>query len=402
MDRDLPDGCYLGLDFAQYIAQRGRLGSSEKGTLALHGAGFFWKYLSPFRKAEAQTDDQAFGEQLHAILLEGMHAYESRYVVKPEKADHPEALFTIDQIKVALREEHVHLPSSETKGYTKSDWAAEAEIHLPDKVVWDNLMEEFERRSVIKDGEGRIIGRRKGVSAEDDYAIRAMHDIATNPETSTPDMRELMGVGSEFPILAEVSVLWTCSRGLKHRARFDKMIPVATGDLKSLGAWQGRPPVHAVDEHIKRFGLDVQLSDYQLARLAAFQMIRDDPSCIHGGTAEQRLHLQAMAKWSVDKKPAWLWIFFQKPAPSGRAPILFPLREEWGGPYHLSGFRKRHKALDLYQDFMARFGPDKPWGTVEPVHFTSEAYEPHITVSHYGFEPDTVPGEEDFLLGRLS
>ncbi len=72
------------------------------------------------------------------------------------------------------------------------------------------------------------------------------------------------------------------------------------------------------------------------------------------------------------------------------------MRQEWGSGYHLSGFRKRQHAIQTYKDGLARFGLDKPWGRVEPVHFTDEGHEHHITTSPFGWGPsDPVEGEQD-------
>jgi hypothetical protein len=399
---DLRDGVYLNLPFDVYIKQKGRFGSTEKSALWLRREGWWWKYLSPFRKTDSQSPEQTFGEQLHAALLEGMHAYESRYIVEPDKGDYPDALFTVDQIKDALRRAGVHLGS--TTSYKKEDWCDAAEIHLPDVVVWDNLRAEFDRRRAVRDTDGQITGYRKAVSAQDDFSIRAMVELATEDRPENAEMRELLSVGSVFPVISELSVLWTDDTGMKHRARFDKILPTVTVDLKSTGAWTGRPLVHSLDRTIKDLGYDVQRADYDMARRAMSAMIVANPSCIHGGTEEERLHLEAIAHFDQTHRPGWAWLFFSKPDAAGRAPVLFPLREEFRDPYHLAGFRKRALGLQLYRDCMARFGPDRPWGSVEPAHWTTEKpkvggkAQPFISTSHWGFGPDDpVEGEAEYF-----
>jgi hypothetical protein len=130
-------------------------------------------------------------------------------------------------------------------------------------------------------------------------------------------------------------------------------------------------------------------------------MIRDDEACIHGATDEEREHLVALAHYEA-RTPgfhaSFTWIFYQKPSPAGSAPVLFPVMDRWRGPYHRSGYRKRHIALEVYRDCMARFGPDKPWGRVEPIHLTEEQSDhPYIKLNPFIAEPDAVPGEEDYF-----
>lgn len=380
----LEDGIYLNLPFADYLRE-GAMGSTKKATLWLKREGYYWKYLAPYRKDDEDPEALLFGECAHAALLEGMHAFESRYIVQPSKRDHPNALYSVPQIKAALKDAGVYPPKSST--FTKEDWAEVAEAYLPDQPVWENVLSDFNRRL----GNGR-----KALSAEADFAIRALRDLATGPH-STDELRELLSVGSEFPILAEVSAFYTDETGLRHCARFDKLLPSATPDMKTLGNWSGREIEHAVDKHIKERGYDIQVADYQIARQRGMEMIREDESCIHGGTEEEREHLVAMAHYDLDHRPFFSWIWFQKPTPGGTAPVIFPVLERWGGPYHRAGFRKRHAALETYRDCMEKFGPDKPWGRVERTHITEERDGiPFITLGHYGWGPDApVPGEAE-------
>lgn len=382
----LPDGCYIGLGFDEYIREPDCLGSTDKGRLWTRGAGWWWgSKHNPFHKPDTRSDEQLFGECAHVALLEGLHQYESRYIVEPSKRDHPDALFTVPQIKAALKDAGVYPPRS--SDFTKEDWAEVAEAYLPDRPVWENVIGDFNRR---------LARGRRSIPAEADFAIRAMRDLAVG-EHSTDELRELLSVGSEFPILAELSFFYTDETGQRHRARFDKILPTGIVDLKTVGNWRGREMVHGIDRHVKDNAYDVQLADYQLARRAMMTMIREDEACIHGGTEEERDHLVAMAHYDLTHaKPLFCWIFYEKPTAAGAPPVLFPVIDTWGGPYHRAGFRKRHAALETYRTCMEQFGPSKPWGRVEPVHYVDEAREPHITLSHFGFGPDEeVPGERE-------
>jgi hypothetical protein len=399
IDTDLPDGVYIGLPFEEYIAQAGRLGSTDKGRLHKHGPGYWWSSpMNPYY-VRVQSEDLLEGEGLHALLLEGLGPYEERFKTEPDKRDYTDVLFTIPQIKAALTDAGVSVKGS--SGFRLAEWAEGAAVDLPGRTVWHNVMADFERSIQIRDDDGEVIGKRKSLSAEQDFMLRAMRDAALDDHPDNADVRELLTVAARFPILAEVSILWTDEFGRRHRARFDKLIPPATVDLKSLGNWEGRQVAHMIGDHINRMGYDIQEADYQIARREGWRMILEDEGNLHGGTEEERQHVLAIANWNQTTLPHWSWLFFQKPDKSGRAPILFPLMDKWGGPYHRSGFRKRAKALALYDQCMERFGPDRPWSKVHPLHYTTEAHEPHITTGHWGFDDEPVEGEaEHFLDGR--
>lgn len=387
----LDDGIYIGLPFADYLAQDA-MGSSKKGTLWLRREGYYWRYLSPFRARddEDEAKERLFGSAAHCAILESMHAYETRYAVEPDKRQFPDALFTAPQIKAAFQEAGIHPPGAGS--FRKEEWAEAAEVYLPDVVVWDSVIADFERK----------VGRgRRRLSAEMDFQIRAMRDIAL----ADPQMVELVGYGSEFPSLTEVSIFYTDDQGVRHCARLDGWLPPTTPDLKTLGNWSGEPLPLAVDKHIRRNAYDVQRADYDIARAWAAAAIRADPGVIHGGTAEERDHLEAMAHYDAKladegKGPSFTFIFYQKPSASGAAPVLFPVMDRYGGPYHRSGFRKRWHALATYHDCMARFGPDKPWGRVEPIHLSEDLGDanPHIEISPFlRGEPDPVDGEAEYF-----
>ncbi len=388
-----PDGVYLHLGFDEYLAEPDCLGSSEKITLHKYSEGLWWKRrLAGVRKP---TEELLFGEALHAALLEGLHSYESRYIVEPSRADYPDAIATITEIRAAMKDAGVH-PSG-ASGWKLEDWCEAAETYLPEVEVWPNIQAEFRRRSG-----GRP---RKGIPSDMDFAIRAMRDLATDAAHSTPDMRELFSVGSKFPVLAEVSVFYTDADGLRHRARFDKLLPGLSVDLKSVGEWRGRGLVDALDTVIKDNAYDVQLADYHVARQEMIRMVLASEDAIHGGTEEERQHLIATCHWNLENQFEWAWIFGQKPSAAGAGPVIFPLRQRWRSGYHLSGFRKRAAALATYRRCMTEFGPDRPWGRVEPMHYTmlddAPRGAPAITNSPWGWGPsDPAPGEEEHFLWK--
>jgi hypothetical protein len=396
----LPDGVYLGLKEDIYFAQD-RLGSSDLIKLYKFKEGWYWQSRhNPDRGG--QTDAQNYGSALHAIMLEGMAAYEGRFRVEPDPKDYkPKKLLTTNKaIKAQLEEEGVD--TRKTSSFLTDDWLDAAAVHLPDWTCWEAVKRDFAKACLKPDGKTTY----PTVSAVEDRMLRFMREVAMDD----PDIQGILGFDQETPVLAEVSVFWTDRHGLKRRARFDKPCPQFTADLKSVGNWQGRELKHALGDRVVFECYDLQMADQHVARQHMNAWLAESDAKLSGGTDEERAWLQAIARRS--KRWHWWWLFYQKPEPTGRAPILFPLAARWGGAFHRSGFRKSVLAIDVYLRGVERFGlgeipnafggPAKPWSRVEAPHYEPDtpgipADAPTITLPFKGWEEEPVEGEEEAL-----
>lgn len=388
-EEQLPDGVYIGLESAVYFGQE-RLGSTDLEKLHSHREG--WWHQSRYNPiwAPEQTVFQAEGEALHAAILEGMDAYEERFVVGPERKLLEGVIDTIPEIKAAL-ERVGKFPTKDAlalRGWTKApsskgewcDWCALAAPELP---LWETIQMEFEDRRM----------NRQVLTRDQDLMVRMLAKTGRESEA----IAALTGWDGEFPSLNELSFFWTDDRGVGRRARFDMFLPRFTGDLKSFGNWEGRDLSFALGDRINKMGYDIQVADQHDARQRLYKMVAETGgSCMTGGTDEQ----QAFLAQIVDRgeRWEWFWLFYQKPdAVRGRAPIIFPLREPWSGPYHRSGFRKASRAIGVYLECVERFGLHEFWRRVERTHHTApiDGYpdEPTIQLPHYGFDDEPVEGE---------
>jgi hypothetical protein len=365
---------YLHLPFEEYVEQDA-LGGTDKARLWLRREGWWWASPhNPYRGVRKSSPEQAFGTALHAMLLEGPHAYETRFCIKPEPADFPDALTSIEDVKKALREEKVHVSPTPKNA---EEWYDVAELYLPDRPVWANVMADFKRRQI----------GRTAISAEEDFAIRAMRAIATDERPENAEMRELLSVGSQFPILRGLGDL--------HRRRRH---PPPRALRQAAAPGHGRPeerrrvagpapgydprPAHQEDGLRRATGRLPHRPPGHEPHAAGG---RAQPPWRHAGGAPASAGHRGVESDRTDGPGRWLW--FQKPSAGGNAPILLPQREAWQGPYHIAGFRKRQAGLELYRRCMRETGPDKPWGRVEPVHWPDEGAEHRIFIDDRGWGP---------------
>lgn len=404
----LPDGVYLDLPEEVYFAQA-RLGSSDIKTLHFERQGWWWSSRHNPDRVERVTEALNYGRALHALMLEGMDAYEERFAVVPEfEREFGDKLITSQkQLRNVLATFDWGAPPGISK-WSDQEWWDTIEIHAPGYVVKAQRLAEFERSISTFDEDGALVSKKPTVTAIEDRQLRIMFGAATAADRDdNAEVRALLGVGAGIPTLSEVSVLFTCPwTGVPRRARFDKPVPWHTVDLKSLANWRGKDLQASIDGHIINNGYDIQVADQHVARLIAYQMLNvDGEDALHGGTIKSRAHVLAMAERNLPWD--WAWLFYQKPdGAAGKAPIIFPVRDPWGGPYHESGHRKMRKALQLYVDNVERFGLETPWTRVDPVHYSDEdeAHRhggPQIYRQPFGYDSDFVAGERELFRDRL-
>lgn len=395
-DAPIEDGVYIGLTDAEYFGQEA-LGSTD--LIALHFRKWGWWWGSKYNpdRVEKVSKDRQFGKALHAILLEGIGAYEARFYAKPDPKDFEGLLTLKDEMKDRLRKEGFDLAKTST--FKLEQWEGLMRHYLPDVPVWGNIAADA----------AEAAGDREGLTALEDRMLRYMHEVALSDARDDNQQIRTMFADPHHPPLAEIAVFWT-ENGVRRRAKIDRMFPAFDLDLKSLGNYTGRPLPWVVGELIAKYGMDIQRDDYLDARTAAYTMLADGK--LFGGTLEQRKWLrswpESFAEWD------WVWMFYQKPDPGGRAPIIFPVMDvtrEWDdlntrwiySECVISGAIKKQAALRFYRENVARYGLGTPWARVEDLHFTDENRAPRIFLPHWisAVEPteagayDDSKGEDD-------
>ncbi|HEY5409269.1 MAG TPA: hypothetical protein VIJ94_00955 [Caulobacteraceae bacterium] len=382
-DAPVEDGVYLGWPAEKYFRQETR-GSSDWIKIFRQLEGWWWasRYNPDWKRTE--TDEQNYGSALHAIILEGLRAYAARYAIEPSKHNYRGLVTTIEEMKAAIDQAGRSIDG--TSKWKAPDWAVAMASALPDVPCWYNILEDFRAH----------IGTRPVVSDVEDRMLRLMHRIATDP--NRPDnvaIRKLLQDTEDHPALAEVTIFATID-GIRRRWRIDRMYPGIDMDLKSLGNWRGRPLKFEVGQVLAQNCWDIQRADYWIGRHEAYRLIREGQ--LFGGTLEQRAYIKEI----VETEPTWdwVWLVYQKPELSGRAPVIFPLWDKsWSrdgqqpGDLRLYGDRKLRKAISFYQDAVAKWGLEEPWAKVEDLHFTEPAKDvPSIVLPHWVQEDE--PSEE--------
>ena len=381
---ELEDGVYLNLKEDRYFEQD-RLGSSDLVTLYFQRWGWWWSSRHNPDRVQRDVKELTIGHAIHAILCEGLAAYEGRFVAAPDKADYDGLVDTKDEIEAKLRGGGFDLTGASK--FKKDDWVAAITASMPEVPVWTKIMADF------VDG----VGDREVISAVDDRMLRFMREVAVSPDRQdNADVRKLFN--DDHPTLAEVTVFWT-EDGVKRRARLDRMFPGFDMDLKSIGNFGGRRLDWFTGETIAKRGMDIQRADHWDARLAAMELI--EQGRLFGGSIEQRKWLELFP--ATCPTGDYVWLFYQKPEPSGRAPVIFPVWDHsWGerlgdgtravGMLRQSGGAKKAAALAFYRTAVATYGFDQPWARVEPVHYTDADMSPHINLPHWVVEVNSDHG----------
>jgi hypothetical protein len=374
-DERVPEGVYLGMSPARYFRQPA-MGSSDWMKLHLAKEGWWMQSRHNPNRVEKTTDALLYGTALHAIMLEGVAAYEAGFAILPNRADYVDLVTTVPEMKAALAAAGYDIRTGKS-GYAAADWAREMRINMPDTPCWPTILEEA----------AAVAGDRPQVSALDDQMLRFMLQVATDKKRrDNRDVRRLFADDPDHPPLVEVSVFAEVD-DIWRRWRFDKMLPAATMDLKSLGGWKGRPLPFETGEVMARRCWDIQRADYHDGRLEAYRLIREGK--LFGGSIEQRRYIQEIAE--EQPKFDFIWLVYQKPDPAGVAAVLMPVWDDTDSPIHEWGRNKLAKAKQFYQSAVAEFGLDQPWARVEPLHYTDENQKLRIIPPHW--MADTTPAD---------
>ena len=314
-------GIYIGLPEADYHASRAIGGSGFKA-FVYQEIEFWWESdHNPYRPDRKVGEAADFGSAVHALLLEGREAYESRFYAESFDPDaHPGALATNEDMRAALRE--LGLPVGGNKPVLRE----RLEDAGFDGGFMDDLRAEWEAE---REGRTRISPKwwnRLALFA----AIRERD----------PKLVEIFSEG-----LPEVSVFWM-DKGLRCRARFDWLRRDATYDVKTYSAREGQLPHEAMSKAVQFRRYDLQEAHYRAARAAM-------PSLpVFGGTPEQQAYVEACM---AEPDPGFTFLF----AKTQGAPIVSTYDADI---LRVSARSDYLRTMDRIRQFTDHFGGlGEPW-----------------------------------------
>ncbi|WP_085908319.1 PD-(D/E)XK nuclease-like domain-containing protein [Kiloniella majae] len=294
----------------------------------------FWvrSWMNP-EKEDKDTDAKKLGRAYHKRVLEGVEAFQEVYAIKPNKADHEDALVTCEDMRDWLNARK--LPHSGSKAeITKR--VLQADCNAP---IWDLI--------VAEKTEGKeIISSDKAESIE--LAARA---IEAQP-----------GIGESFKDgRAEVSLFWE-EDGTPMKSRLDYLKSAAIVDLKTFSNSLRKPVDVAVSQAVANNKYHIQGYAY----LRGLEKIKK--GLVTGSTKVigdvDEAFLEAVAN---TKRHRFFFVFQQADGVPNVLAREFREFETYGGlgmtpnAYYTAGENGFHTGLALYRQCMEFFGKHKPW-----------------------------------------
>ena len=236
------DGVYFGLEEDAYHADDA-LGSTDIKNLIM-GPEIYWANtpMNPLYEPK-ETKATLRGDAYHKLILEGREAFEAAFIVGPQKIDYPNALFTVEEIKEALK-----ALDQKTSG-RKADLIDRLLEANPKAMIWDVIMEQF----LDAHPDQRQISQQ--LLEEITYASRFI--------LANPHLRDAFAGG--FP---EVSIFWTVD-DIRRKARIDYLKPAVAVDLKTYSNIYGARADVAIHTAAARNGHDLQAAWYRPGLKAA-------------------------------------------------------------------------------------------------------------------------------------
>ena len=334
----IEDGLYFGLPEDAYYAADGLSNSGIK-QLAVSPLNYWHCNLDPQAEPQEETYPQMLGKAVHCRLLEPLR-FGSCYAAKLDKADHPDALDTVDDLKAFC--EANGLPAAAKRKQELIDRIAESGLN---PVVWDAL-----KSAHSEESEGKRL-----LTASDMAKVQALAEAVE----AEPYAKALLTGG-----VAEVSIFVTDpDTGVRLKGRADYMRPDATVDLKTFSNSRGKPIDRVVNDAIYYEGYHQQAAFYQRLRALARRLLASGAISTHGEVSE------AWIKAFIgNDSPGFGFLFVESARPFDLRIVQVTPSERAGGErnvYWVDAEDRIGRGLRLYRECVARYG-DRPWRDPQP------------------------------------
>lgn len=308
---DFPEpGIYFGMDEDAYHAIPALSTSGIKMLAAspmLYWAKTPWlnpewaelKREEEERRRRLGQDHFDIGHAYHCRILEGREAFAARFVPALDRADYPDALVTVDDIKAAFPE------GIKPKGKSKREVFEHLRSLDGTAELWDDIKAAHEAEH-----EGKCFVPAKVIAQLEKAAAMIERD---------PELNQALTGG--YP---EVSLFWRCPRtGVPMKARADYLKIKAVVDLKTVQNSHEESIENAIRRDIANRRYAVQPSVY----LEGVEVVRKLVSEAYGRVEGSPDQLKWAGLWSLHRGDTeWLWIYQQKGvAPVARG-LFYPTR----------------------------------------------------------------------------
>lgn len=328
-------GIYFNLEESRYHMDPA-LGSSKVKAIAVDPYEF--KFNEMYGE-DKDTDALNFGSGLHSRLLEGKSAFHSRFCTEFDKSKHPNALVTVADLKGWL------------ESYGQSELSSKKKDDLVKAVL--DINPEVEILDVLKakwdaENEGKIALKPKRW---------AQVEVAARWVQRDPLLSAVMEDGTFIAGAPEVSVFYE-DRGVRLKARFDRLLRHAIVDVKSFAPRQPGPidgPNGSALKAINNMRYDLQAADYIRAWKYAKELYAQ--GLVFGDEPYDGFLAECFAR----DEPKWIWIMVK----STGAPQ--PLVIDWVAKFAKARAAEQvEDAIDTYIRLRDEYGDDQEWPPMRP------------------------------------
>ena len=288
-----------------------------------------------------------FGKALHARVLEGRQAFESRFYVN-EPPDIPEgALRSSDDLKAFL----TSLGQTGLSKYKKADLINAVRELDPAKPIADDIIAEHK---ALNEGKTELNAK----------TYRQI-ELAAEWLDRDPLIGDSMHDGTFIEGAPEVSVILE-ENGVFLKIRLDRLLRIGIIDLKSYAPMFDEPLTKAFEKTVRRLGYKIQGAHYRRVWRFAREHFFDGNLPVFGPEPYENF----LDECFQCEEPEWFWLAVKrKAAPS-------PFVTQWAGKTdYQNALNDVERAIESYRSLRDEFGDDKDWIPNRPVHqMTDDSY----------------------------
>lgn len=328
----IPPGIYFGMPEHVYHGDKS-LGSSRIKAIAVDPIEAQFDHL---HGEDKDTDALTFGSALHARVLEGRSAFESRFTKGFDKSEYQDCLITTEHLKEWLT-------ARDQSGLSKlkKDGLIELALQIDPTVrIFDVLKAEWEKQNEGK----QVLNVKRWAQVE----------LASQWIQRDPLLSAVMEDGTFIEGAPEVSVFYE-DRGVRLKCRYDRLLRHAIVDVKTFAGMYGGSVTSLAVKAINRMRYDLQSADYLRGWQRAKQLFAE------GLVFGDQPYPEFLEDCFDRDEPSWIWVMVK----STGAPQ--PLVVEWKAKFAMQAAAEGvERAIDSYIALKDHFGESEDWVPMHP------------------------------------